>query len=297
MSINFESKASKLRQLIANHTVVAPGAFNAITAMLVERLGFEAAYISGAGLSNAKGLPDLGLLTMSESVDQAAAIANSVSIPAISDVDTGFGEVLNVMRTVQEFEGSGLAAIHIEDQVMPKKCGHLPGKELISTEDMAHKIKAACEARKNKDLMIIARTDARTVEGLDGAIKRARVYIRAGADMIFPEALESKEEFRKFAKTVQFPLMANMTEFGRTPYISSREFAEMNYRLVIFPMTAFRIMTKAVEDALKEIKRAGSQKNLLKHMHTRQQFYDLINYNKYEEIDRRLGGRSREQKR
>ena len=283
------SKASRLRKLIKDNTIVAPGVFNAITAMIVERLGFEAVYISGAGLANARGLPDLGLLSMSEVAEQSSMIANSVSIPAIADVDTGFGEVLNVMRTVQQFERTGIAAVHIEDQIMPKKCGHLPDKELVPAENMVRKIEAAIEARQNPDFIIIARTDARAVEGLNGAIERAQMYAKAGADFIFPEALESKTEFNRFAKAVKVPLMANMTEFGKTPYISANEFEEMGYSVVIFPMTAFRTMTKAVEDVLRELKESGTQKKLLPRMHAREQIYDIINYAEYEEIDRRLG--------
>lgn len=291
------SKASKLRKLIADHTVTVPGVFNPIVAMMAERLGFKAVYISGAGLANSNGLPDIGLLTMSEVLEQSSKIADSVEIPAIVDVDTGFGEVFNVMRTVEEFEKAGISAIQIEDQEIPKRCGHLPGKSLVTTKMMVQKIAGAVEARKNPDFMIIARTDARAVEGLNGAIKRARAYIEAGADMIFPEALESKDEFRQFAKAVKVSLMANMTEFGKTPYISVKEFANLGYNIVIFPMTAFRVMTKAVEDALKALKKNGTQQNLLGRMHTRQQIYDLIRYSDYQDIDRRIGGRSSGQKR
>ncbi len=291
------SKASKLGRLISDHTVTVPGVFNPIVAMIAERLGFEAIYISGAGLANSNGLPDIGLLTMSEVLEQSSRIAGNVKIPAIVDVDTGFGEVLNVMRTVEEFEKAGVSAIQIEDQEMPKRCGHLPGKSLVMAQMMVQKIAGAVEARKNLDFMIIARTDARAVEGVNGAIKRARAYVEAGADVIFPEALESKEEFRQFAKAVKVPLMANMTEFGKTPYISVKEFADLGYKIVIFPMTAFRAMTKAVEDALRELKKNGTQKNLIDKMHARQQIYDLIRYSDYEEIDRRIGGRSGGQKR
>jgi methylisocitrate lyase len=291
------SKASKLSKLIADHTVTVPGVFNPIIAMMAERLGFKAVYISGAGLANSNGLPDIGLLTMSEVLEHSSKIADSVKIPAIVDVDTGFGEVFNVMRTVEEFEKAGISAIQIEDQEIPKRCGHLPGKSLVTTKIMVQKIAGAVEARKNPDFMIIARTDARAVEGLNGAIKRARAYIEAGADMIFPEALESKDEFRQFAKAVKVSLMANMTEFGKTPYISVKEFANLGYNIVIFPMTAFRVMTKAVEDALKALKKNGTQQNLLGRMHTRQQIYDLIRYSDYEDIDRRIGGRSSGQKR
>lgn len=291
------SKASKLRKLIADHTVTVPGVFNPVIAMMAEQLGFKAVYISGAGLANSNGLPDIGLLTMSEVLEHSSKIADSVKIPAIVDVDTGFGEVFNVMRTVEEFEKAGISAIQIEDQEIPKRCGHLPGKSLVTTKIMVQKIAGAVEARKNPDFMIIARTDARAVEGLNGAIKRARAYIEAGADMIFPEALESKDEFRQFAKAVKVSLMANMTEFGKTPYISVKEFANLGYNIVIFPMTAFRVMTKAVEDALKALKKNGTQQNLLGRMHTRQQIYDLIRYSDYEDIDRRIWGRSSGQKR
>ena len=282
------NKASELRKLVKDHTVVVPGVFNAVIAKIAERLGFEAVYISGAGLANARGLPDLGLLSMSEVLYQASAIASSVNVPAIADIDTGFGEVLNVMRTVQEFERAGIVAVQIEDQVMPKKCGHLEGKELVSIETMIQKIKGAVEARQNPDFIIIARTDARAVEGLNGAIKRAQAYAKAGADIVFPEALESKAEFSRFSKVIKIPLMANMTEFGKTPHISVEEFESMGYGIVIFPMTSFRIMTKAVEDALKELKKNGTQKQMLSKMHTRKQIYDIINYDEYEKVDRRF---------
>ena len=290
-------KTSRLRRLISDHTVTVPGVFNPIVAMMAERLGFEAIYISGAGLADSTGLPDIGLLTMSEVLEQSSRIAGSVTIPVIVDVDTGFGEVLNVMRTVEEFEKAGISAIQIEDQEMPKRCGHLPGKSLVTSKTMVQKISGAVQARKNPDFMVIARTDARAVEGLNGAIKRARAYVEAGADTIFPEALESKEEFRQFAKALKVPLIANMTEFGKTPYISVKEFANLGYKIVIFPMTAFRVMTKAVEDALRELKKNGTQKHLVGKMHTRQQIYDLIRYSDYEEIDRRIGGHSSGQKR
>ncbi|MBM3897679.1 MAG: methylisocitrate lyase [Thaumarchaeota archaeon] len=282
------NKASVLRRLIKDHAVVVPGVFNAITAKIAERVGFEGVYISGAGLANARGLPDLGLLSMSEVLDHASAIANSVNIPAIADIDTGFGEVLNLMRAVQEFERAGIVAVQIEDQIMPKRCGHLEGKELVSSEDMVQKIKGAIQARQNPDFVIIARTDARAVEGLNGAIKRAQTYAKAGADVIFPEALESKVEFSKFAKIVRVPLMANMTEFGKTPYISVREFESMGYNIVIFPMTVFRTMTKAVEDTLRKLKKNGTQKQMISKMHTRKQIYNLVNYDEYEKIDRRF---------
>lgn len=285
------SKARRLRELLDRQTLVLPGAFNALTAIQIERAEFHALYISGAGLSAARGLPDIGLLSLTEVVSDAATIANAVAIPAIVDVDTGFGPPLVVMRAVKEFERAGLAGIQIEDQELPKKCGHLPGKRLVSTSEMVSKICAASEARRDRDFFIIARTDARAVEGLDAAVRRARAYIDAGADAIFPEALESADEFRAFAQQLikgggKAPLVANMTEFGKTPYLSVAEFEDLGYRLVLFPVTALRMATKAIDQMLSELRSRGSQRNLLEQMQTRQQLYDLLRYAEYEQRDR-----------
>ena len=285
------SKARRLRELIDRQTLVLPGAFNALTAMQIERAGFHALYISGAGLSAARGLPDIGLLSLTEVVSDATTIANAVHIPALVDVDTGFGPPLVVMRAVKEFEQAGLAGIQIEDQELPKKCGHLPGKRLVSTSDMVNKICAAAEARRDHDFFIIARTDARAVEGLEAAVRRARAYIDAGADAIFPEALESGDEFRAFARQLvkeggKAPLVANMTEFGKTPYLSVAEFEDLGYRLVLFPVTALRMATKAIDQMLSELRSRGTQRNLLEQMQTRQQLYDLLKYAEYEQRDR-----------
>ncbi|MCA1958222.1 MAG: methylisocitrate lyase [Nitrospira sp.] len=281
------SPGERLRDVIDRGTVVLPGAFNALTALQIERAGFQALYVSGAGLAAARGLPDLGLLSMAEVVADAATIARAVSIPAIVDVDTGFGPSLVVMRTVEECERAGLAGIQIEDQDLPKKCGHLPGKRLVSIDEMASKIRAACHARRDPALVIIARTDARAVEGLEGAVRRARAYVEAGADVIFPEALESAEEFRRFADQLAkegstVPLLANMTEFGKTPYLSVAEFESLGYRLVLFPVTALRVAAKAVELFLAELKRQGSQRHLVERMQTRHELYDLLRYEDYE---------------
>jgi len=270
-----------------------PGAFNALTAIQIEGAGFEAVYISGAGLAAAQGLPDIGLLSMTEVASDAGTIANAVSIPALVDADTGYGPPLAVMRAVREFEQRGLAAIQLEDQENPKKCGHLPGKRLVSTSEMAQKIGAAVEARRDPDFVIVARTDARAVEGLDASVRRAREYARAGADAVFPEALESAEEFRAFAQGlskegIKVPLVANMTEFGKTPYLTVREFEDLGYRIVLFPVTALRVATKAIETMLAELKALGTQQGLLNRMHTRQQLYDLLRYSDYEKRDRDL---------
>jgi len=284
------SKPRRLRELIAQGTVVLPGAFNALTAMQIERAGFDAVYVSGAGIAAARGLPDIGLLSMAEVVADAGAIARSVAIPALADADTGYGPPLSVMRTVEAFEQAGLAGLHLEDQENPKKCGHLPDKRLVAVAEMARKIGAAAQARRDRDFLIVARTDARAVEGLDGAVKRARAYVEAGADAIFPEALESAEEFKAFAQAlkkdrVAVPLVANMTEFGKTPYLTIKEFEALGYRLVLFPVTALRVATQAIEAMLEELKAFGTQRQSLDKMQTRQQLYELLRYAEYEKRD------------
>jgi len=288
-----QSKARRLRELIARHLVMMPGAFNALTAIQIEGAGFEAVYIAGAGLAAARGLPDIGPLSMTEVASDAGTIANAVSIPALVDADTGYGPPLAVMRAVREFEQRGLAAIQLEDQENPKKCGHLPGKRLVSTSEMAQKIGAAVEARRDPDFVIVARTDARAVEGLDASVRRAREYAHAGADAVFPEALESADEFRAFAQGlskegIKVPLVANMTEFGKTPYLTVREFEDLGYRIVLFPVTALRVATKAIETMLAEVKALGTQQGLLNRMHTRQQLYELLRYSDYEKRDKDL---------
>jgi len=287
------SNARRLRELLDTQTVVLPGAFNALTAMQIEGAGFQALYVSGAGLSATRGLPDIGLLSLTEVVSDAATITKAVTIPAIVDADTGFGPPLAVMRAMNEFEQAGLAGMQIEDQDLPKKCGHLPGKRLVSTSEMVSKIRAASDARRDPDFLIVARTDARAVEGMEAAVRRARTYIDAGADAIFPEALESADEFRAFARQLakeggKAPLAANMTEFGKTPYLSVSEFEDLGYRLVLFPVTALRMATKAIERMLFELRNRGSQRGLLDQMHTRQQLYDLLRYEEYEQRDRQL---------
>lgn len=259
-------------------TYAVPGAFNAASAMLVEKAGFKALYISGAGLSNSAGLPDAGLLSMDEVSRFSSYIIRSVNIPAIVDVDTGFGGIPQVKRTVRTFEGLNAAAIQIEDQEWPKRCGHLPGKRVIPARDFVKKIEAAASARKSGEFLIIARTDARAVEGMDGAIARARMYRDAGADIIFPEALQSREEFRRFSGEAGAPLLANMTEFGRTPYMTIDEFREMDYSIVLFPMTCFRVAMKSMGTALSALGKKGTQKGLLKKMQTREELYGLLKY-------------------
>jgi len=280
-------QANELRRLI--HTdgiVVAPGVFSPAVARLAEKTGFRALYFSGAGFSNLLALPDLGITTLTEVADAVSKVTARVKVPLIVDADTGFGEALNVARTVSELKTAGAAAVHIEDQVLPKRCGHLEGKELVDPDEMVKKLVAARDAA-NEELLIVARTDARSVEGLDSAIERARIYSRARVDMIFPEALESSEEFKEFRRKVKLPLMANMTEFGKTPYLSSKEFEELGYNVVIFPVTAFRAMMSSVKETFAKLMSEGSQEGILESLMTREEFYDLIDYHKYEDADKR----------
>src|SRR5882724_2373358 len=273
------SKSKKLRELIAKGAVIMPGVPNAAMARQAERLGFPAVYVSGAGLANATaGMPDIGLLTLTEVAQLAGYIADAARIPALADADTGFGGPENVARTVHTFERAGLAGMHLEDQAFPKRCGHLTGKELIPLEEATAKIAAAAEARRDGDFLLVARTDARSVEGFEAAVRRAQNYLQAGADAVFPEALESAQEFREFARRVRAPLLANMTEFGRSPLLSARQLGAMGYRIVIFPLTAFRVSMKAAERCLRDLKQRGTQRSWLDQMQTRQELYDLLSY-------------------
>jgi methylisocitrate lyase len=273
------SKSKRLRELIAKGAVLMPGVPNAAMARQVQRAGFDAVYVSGAGMANATaGVPDIGLLTMTEVVRLAGYIANTVAIPAIVDADTGFGGAENVARTIHELEAAGMAGCHIEDQEFPKRCGHLAGKSVVDTGEMAGRIKAAVAARCDENFMIIARTDARAVEDLKGAVKRAHKYLDAGADAIFPEALQSADEFHDFAKQVKAPLLANMTEFGKSPLLSFRELSDFGYRMVIFPQSAFRVSMKATEKFFEVLKRTGTQSDWVDKMQTREELYKLLEY-------------------
>ncbi len=284
-----EDPGMVLRQLLrTKDIIVAPGVFNPAVALLVESMGFDAAYLSGAALTGSLAMPDLGIITLSELAMFTRYITRVTQIPLIVDADTGFGEAINVQRTVRELEDAGAAAIQIEDQVLPKKCGHLKGKKLIPADEMVKKIIAAVEARR-KETVIIARTDARGVEGLEAAVERAKMYVEAGADVIFPEALTSLEEFEYFARQLPgVPLLANMTEFGKTPYLTVEQFKQAGYKIVIFPVTTFRYAMGAIREALEVLKKEGTQKPLLDRMMTRWEFYELIGYQVYEEIDSKI---------
>ncbi|MEA2553770.1 MAG: methylisocitrate lyase [Fimbriimonadaceae bacterium] len=281
------SPGNRLRELIKNDTVVMPGVFNAISAVSAHKAGARALYLSGAGITNGTlGLPDIALATLTEFAQIATYVCQVAGVPVISDADTGFGESLNVMRTVIEMERAGLAGIHIEDQVNPKRCGHLDGKTVIPAEEMARKLRAAVDSKKDPNFMIIARTDARGVEGLESAIERAKCYVGAGADAIFPEGLASEAEFEAFRKGVSVPLMANMTEFGKTPIIPAARFKDLGYEMVIYPMTAFRVMLKALDECYSELLKAGTQAGIMDRMRTRAELYDRIEYAAYEAKDR-----------
>jgi len=285
------SPGARLRQAWADRPLMIPGVFNALTARMAERLGYRAAYLSGGALSaGGFGVPDIGILTLPEFVEAAAVLAESCTLPLLCDADTGFGEAVNVERTVRHLERAGAAGLHLEDQVLPKRCGHLSGKTLVAPEAMAAKLRAAVASRRDPDFVVVARTDARGVEGFDGAVRRARLYLDAGADMIFPEALESAEEFARFAREVPAPLLANMTEFGRGPLIPFDDLAALGYRAVLYPLTAFRAAMRAAEETLRGLRDAGGQRDLLGRMQTRAELYDLIGYGDWETRDRAYFG-------
>ena len=290
-----QEKASDLRKALASEKpLCVPGAFNALVAKLAERKGFPAVYVSGAALHNGiTGYPDIGLLTQSEMAQFSGYIARATNVPTIADVDTGFGEALNVVRTVQRYEQEGIAAIHLEDQVFPKRCGHLGGKAVIPTEHMVAKVRAACQARSNPETLIIARVDSRSVHGFDDALTRARAYVDAGAEMIFPEALKDATEFEHFATQLRQThphvwLLANMTEFGQTPLYTTDQFGDWGYNLVIFPMTFMRVLQKTMDEALGLLKAQGTQAHFMDRMASRQELYDLIRYNDYTALDDQL---------
>jgi methylisocitrate lyase len=285
------SPGRRFRDAWAAGPLAIPGVFNPFVAKLAERVGFRAAYLSGGALSAGNGVPDIGLLTLTEFVQAAQLTAQATSLPLLCDADTGFGEALNVERTVRVFEAAGAAGIHLEDQEFPKRCGHLSGKAVVSAEAMAAKIRAAVAAKRDKDFVIIARTDAKGVNGFDDAVRRAKMYLDAGADAIFPEAMESREEFERFAETVPGAvLLANMTEFGKSPLLDVQTLGEMGYRLVLFPLTAFRVAMRAAEDTLRDLLANGTQKASVSKMQSRQELYDVLGYTGYEERDRAYFG-------
>ncbi|MDA0306813.1 MAG: methylisocitrate lyase [Proteobacteria bacterium] len=278
------SAGERLQELIDRPEILGvPGTHNGLAGMLAKDAGFEALYISGGAVTASMGLPDIGIMTLEELCFVTRMVSRSTDLPLIVDADTGYGEVLNAMRTVRELERAGAGAVHIEDQILPKKCGHLNDKRLNTPEDAAAKISAAVKARSH--LRIIARTDAAAVEGLDGAISRANLYHEAGADIVFPDALLSEEDFRKFAASVPGPKMANMTEFGRTPYFTAKQFEDFGYDIVIWPATSMRVAAHAMTELYAHIRENGGCEALLGKMTTRAELYETIDYYDYEALD------------
>ncbi|WP_445724489.1 methylisocitrate lyase [Fredinandcohnia sp. FSL W7-1320] len=276
---------TELRSLLKskNGIIQIPGAHDAMAGLLAKQAGFKVIYLSGAAFAASMGFPDLGITTLSELSTRTREISRATGLPIVVDIDTGYGSVLNVTRTILEMAEAGAAAVQMEDQDLPKKCGHLNGKKLVTKEEMVQKIMAARNA--DSRMVIIVRTDAKAIEGIDSAIERAKAYINAGADVIFPEALETEEEFKRFAEETDVPLLANMTEFGKTPYLTAQQFEEWGYKMVIYPVTSLRVASKAIEEVYQLIKETGSQKNALNHMQTRKELYQTIQYFKYEELD------------
>jgi methylisocitrate lyase len=278
------SAGERFRALLGRPEILQmPGAHNGLAALQARAAGFEALYLSGAGMSASMGLPDLGIITIEDVCFFIRQVSRSAGLPVLVDGDTGYGEVLNAMHMVRSFEDAGAAAVHLEDQLLPKKCGHLNDKKLAAPDDMAAKIAAAVKARRH--LHVIARTDAVASEGMDGAVARALRYLDAGADAIFPEALYDREMFREFARRVPAPLLANMTEFGRTPFFTASEFEEMGYKMVIWPVSALRMAAKAQEELFAAIRRDGGTQNMLPRMQTRTELYSTIGYHEYEALD------------
>ena len=271
-------------QLASGRLLQFPGAFSPLVAKLVADLGFDGIYVSGAALSADLGLPDIGLTTLTEVAGRGAQIAAATDLPVLLDADTGFGEPLNVARTIAALERAGVAGVHIEDQVNPKRCGHLDHKQVVSTADMVRRIRAAVDARTDPDFVICARTDARAVEGLDAAIERARAYVDAGADMVFPEAMEGAAEFAAVRAALSVPLLANMTEFGK-PLLDAATLAELGYNLVIYPVTTLRLAMGAIEAGLRTLQSKGTQASLVPGMQTRARLYELVDYARYEQFD------------
>jgi len=280
-----EKRASFRRGLESGKILKFPGAHAPLVSMEIEKQGFDGVYISGAALSADLGLPDIGLTTLSEVAQRGRQIARVTNLPAMIDIDTGFGEAMSAARTIQELEELGLSGCHLEDQVNPKRCGHLDNKTLVPIDEMVRKISAAANAKTDRNFMLFARTDARATEGMDKAIDRAKAYVDAGADAIFPEAMQNENEFEIFRRAIDVPMMANMTEFGKSPLLSARTLAEIGYNLVIYPVTTLRLAMGVIQKGLAEIAETGTQSGLVQEMQTRAQLYDLIRYEDYNTFD------------
>jgi methylisocitrate lyase len=285
-TVTAPEKRRLLRERLSSGSLLRmPGAFNPLSAKLIERKGFDGVYVSGAVLSADLGMPDIGLTTLSEVAGRSGQIARATSLPVLADADTGFGEPMNVARAVQELEDSGVAGLHIEDQVNPKRCGHLDGKQVVDVEDAVRRVRAASTAKPDPDFLIMARTDVRAVEGVDAAVDRARRFVDAGADAVFPEALTSLAEYETIRRAVDVPLLANMTEFGKTPLFTTQELADVGVNLVIWPVSLLRMAMGAAEWALNTLLTEGSLESQLPNMQHRADLYDLVDYAEYTEFD------------
>jgi methylisocitrate lyase len=280
-----EKRAALRAGLASGRLLRMPGAFSPLVARLVEELGFDGAYVSGAVVAADLGLPDVGLTTMTEVAQRARQIASATSLPVLADADTGFGEPLSAARTVAELDDLGLAGCHLEDQVNPKRCGHLDGKEVVPVADMVRRIQAAVTARRDPAFLVIARSDARAVEGLQAMLERARAYVDAGAEMLFPEALADERELEAVRRAVDVPLLSNMTEFGRSKLLDARTLADLGVNLVIYPVTGLRLAMGAVEDGLRRLRDDGTQAGLVDRMQTRARLYELLGYADYAAFD------------
>jgi methylisocitrate lyase len=281
---NMDSPGMGFRQAVEwERPLQIPGVINAYTARLAEKSGYRALYLSGAGVANASyGLPDLGITSLADVLTDVRRITAATNLPLLVDVDTGWGEAFGIQRTTREMIRAGAAAIHLEDQVATKRCGHRPGKELVSATEMCDRIAAAVDARTDAGFVIMARTDAASVEGVDAAIERAQSYCEAGADMIFAEALTSLDEYKKFSKAVNVPVLANMTEFGKTPLFTAKELAAAGVGIALYPLSAFRAMSAAAVEVFKVIRKEGTQKSVVDKMQTRADLYEVLNYHAYE---------------
>ncbi|MFJ8495393.1 methylisocitrate lyase [Streptomyces sp. NPDC094038] len=280
-----ERRRAFREQLASGRLLRMPGAINPLSARLIQDTGFDAVYLSGAVLAADLGLPDIGLTTVTEIAARAQQTTRVTDLPVLIDADTGFGEPMNAARTVQLLEDAGLAGLHLEDQVNPKRCGHLDGKSVTSREEMLRRLRAAVDARRDPDFLLMARTDARSIEGLDAAIERAKAYVDAGADAVFPEALADEAEYEAFRKAVDVPLLANLTEFGKTPLLNTRTLENLGYSIALYPVTLLRIAMGAVEDGLRTIAAEGTQESLLPRMQTRSRLYELLGYEAYSAFD------------
>ncbi|EZH64927.1 methylisocitrate lyase [Bacillaceae bacterium JMAK1] len=279
--------AERFLKLVKEDSILQiPGAHDGMSALMAKKSGFEALYLSGAAYTASQGLPDVGFIYSNEIADRARELIRATNLPVLVDIDTGYGGVINVARAAKEMVEAGVAAVQIEDQALPKKCGHLNGKQLVSTEDMAAKIKTLKEIAPS--LVVVARTDAKAVEGQEAALKRIEAYVEAGADAIFPEALINEEDFQYYGSKINVPLLANMTEFGKTPYYSAVKFEELGFSMVIYPVTSMRVAAKAYERVFREIREKGTQKDHLDEMQTRADLYDTIQYYDYENLDEQI---------